>query len=125
MSQYRPTINELLLAVQAFVGETAAGGASASRFHAMCSDYLLGICERELRLGPRFAREEERRLAEYLGERAPPEQLRDKLCDEIRSGAHDTRWQPLLELLLALSVNDVRVIKPEHLAPEHREASSN
>ena len=120
MSQYQPSINELLLTVQRFVDESGGALSGEARYHALCASYVLGICERELRLRPGYDVEEQAQLARFLRLPGPREELRDRLCREIRDGVHDAAWDPLLDMLLALSANDVRIVKPEHLAPEHR-----
>ncbi len=120
MSQYRPSINELLLAVLQFVTECTSELQGQTRFHALSSSYVLGICERELRLGPIYEREERERLSQFLQASGTLDQLRDSLCTQIRAGVHDSASDALLRMLLAMAVNDVRIVKPEHLAPDHR-----
>ena len=121
MSQARPTINELLLVVQRFVADAARSLAGQDRFHALSSAYVLGICERELRLGPGSDRAEQDCLSRFLqSPDASLDELREELCAKIRAGTLDADSDAVLDMLLAQSVRDVGIVKPEHLAPDHR-----
>ena len=126
MSQARPTINELLLVVQRFVADSARALEGQNRFHALSSAYVLGICERELRLGPGNDREELECLSRFLqSPDASLDELREELCSKIRAGALDSDSDAVLDMLLAQSVRDVGIVKPEHLAFGHRASSES
>ncbi|MFM9885752.1 MAG: DUF6285 domain-containing protein [Burkholderiales bacterium] len=120
MSQNRPSVGDLLIAVQKFITECIPVLEGQARYHALSSAYLLGICERELRLGPDYDRAEAKTLSQFLGQAGTNAALRDALCAQIRAGTHDAAWQGLVDMVLAQIANDVRIVKPDHLAPEHR-----
>ena len=54
MSQYRPSIGDLLITVQQLLNECGPKLRGEGRYHALVGSYLLGICERELRLSSDF-----------------------------------------------------------------------
>lgn len=124
MSQYNPSVGDLLTAVQRFVAECTPTLEGQLRYHALSSAYLLGICERELRLGPAYERAEAAQLSQFLGRSGTHQELRAELCTEIRAGTHDAAWQALLDMVLAQVTNDVHIVKPAHLAPEHRDGGA-
>ena len=107
----RPTAAELLDAARSFVSDTVMGATSGHvSFHARVTANVLGIVERQLRLGP--AQEERFRsglAALGAGSAAA-------LCDAIRDGAFDDRDEQLWRFL-AVSVRDrLAVANPKHLA---------
>lgn len=120
MSQHRPAVGDLLIAVQQFIIECTPALEGQLRYHALSSVYLLGICERELRLGPAHASAEAGQLSQFLGRSGTQQELLAELCNQIRAGTHDTAWQALLDMVLTQVTNDVRIVKPAHLAPEYR-----
>ncbi len=120
MSQHHPSVGDLLIAVQQFITECTPALEGQLRYHALSSVYLLGICERELRLGPVYERAEAAQLSQFLGQSGTHQELLAELCTQIRAGTHDAAWQGLLDMVLAQVTNDVRIVKPAHLAPEHR-----
>ena len=121
---YSPSLPELLRAVRVFLDQAADELKGHSRFLAKSSVYVLGICERELRDGVGYAREEQERFARFLATPGTPSELRTQLGRQIRSGEHDSRWDALIDELLAATVNEVRVVKANHLSAEHRGSSS-
>jgi hypothetical protein len=123
MSQDRPSINDLLLTVKQFLDDTGPKMEGEAKYHAQVSSYLLGICERELRLGEGFDNEERRRLAAFLGKDGSLTDLTAELCARIRSGGYDARWDEALELVLQDTIDKVRIVRPGVLAPEHRDAA--
>ena len=123
MSQSRPTVNELLEAVRKFISDAASELSGQSRFNALSSAYVLAICERELRLGERHDASERERWSHILGDEADLASLRTKLCQRIRQGSFDQDEERLLKALLDTAVDEVRIVKPDHLAPEHRSDS--
>ncbi|HLG88618.1 MAG TPA: DUF6285 domain-containing protein [Alphaproteobacteria bacterium] len=123
MSQDRPSINDLLSTVKQFLDDAGPKMEGETKYHAQVSSYLLGICERELRLGAAFDEEEQRRLATFLGKEGSLPDLTTELCVRIRSGAYDDRWEEALELVLRGTIDKVRIVRPGVLAPEHRDAA--
>ena len=123
MSQDRPSINDLLLTVKQFLDDTGPKMEGEAKYHAQVSSYLLGICERELRLGAAFDKEERTRLATFLGKDGSLADLTTELCTRIRAGDYDTRWDETLDLVLKDTIDKVRIVRPGVLAPEHRDAA--
>jgi hypothetical protein len=120
VSQYRPDINNILLTVQKFINETTPKLTGETKYHAIVASYLLGIAERELRLAPGFDKQEVSKLADILKSAGSLEDLHKALAKGVRSGALDKDWDALLDTVLAHTISDVSVVRPDHLAPEHR-----
>ena len=122
MSQDRPSINDILLTVQKFLDDAGPKLQGEAKYHAQVSSYLLGICERELRLAGDFDRKEAGELSEFLGSGAPLDTMTGKLCEGIRAGKYDKDWDRVLSMVLEQTIDKVKVVKPGHLAPMHRDA---
>jgi hypothetical protein len=122
MSQDRPSINDILLTVQKFLDDTGPKLQGEAKYHAQVSSYLLGICERELRLAGDFDRKEAASLSAFLSSDAPLPAMTEALCANIRAGKYDGQWDEVLNLVLAETIDKVKVVKPGHLAPMHRDA---
>lgn len=123
MSQDLPKLPELLRTVQEFVDEITPQLEGRDKYHAMCASYLLDIVGRELELGPRLDADEKSLLARFI-DMEPELELEQgyaTLARAIRSGSLDARWDELMSLLMQHVINKVRVTKPEHLHPMHRE----
>ena len=121
MSQDRPSINDILLTVQKFLDDTGPKLQGEAKYHAQVSSYLLGICERELRLAGDFDRKEAAQLSEFLGSRKPLADMTGELCENIRAGKYDNNWDRVLNMVLKQTIDKVKVVKPGHLAPMHRD----
>ena len=124
MSQYRPDINELLSTVRQYVKDLSAKLQGGDKYEALVASYLLSICEHELKMGPSFNAKETEVLASFLKSENSLEDLQKVLCEGIRAGKHDGDWDELLELTLAQTVNNVSVVRPDHLADMHRSAKA-
>jgi hypothetical protein len=122
MSQDRPSINDILLTVQKFLDDTGPKLQGEAKYHAQVSSYLLGICERELRLAGDFDRKEAAQLTEFLGSDAPLDTMTGELGANIRAGEYDKNWDQVLNLVLEQTIDKVKVVRPGHLAPMHRDA---
>jgi hypothetical protein len=120
VSQYRPDINNILLTVQKFINETTSKLQGETKYHAIVASYLLGIAERELRLAPGFDKQEVAKLSDILKASGSLEDLHKTLAKGIRSGTLDKDWDALLDAVLAQTIRDVSVVRPDHLAPQHR-----
>ena len=121
MSQDRPSINDILLTVQKFLDDTGPTLSGEAKYHAQVSSYLLGICERELRLAGDYDRKEAAQLSEFLGARKPLTEMTGALCENIRAGKYDGSWDETLALILEQTIDKVKVVKPRHLDPMHRD----
>ena len=122
MSQDRPSINDILLTVQKFLDDTGPTLTGEAKYHAQVSSYLLGICERELRLAGDYDRKEAAQLAEFLDSKRPLAEMTAELCQNIRAGKYDGDWDRVLNMVLDQTIDKVKVVKPRHLAPMHRDA---
>ena len=120
MTQYLPDINDLLKSVQQYVRTLSTKLQGGDKYDALVAAYLLGICERELRVGPSFNEEEKEDLTNFLKSEGSAEDLHKVLCDRIREGKLDGDWDELLELVLDQTVSNVSVVRPDHLAEMHR-----
>lgn len=121
MSQDRPSINDILLTVQKFLDDTGPKLEGEAKYHAQVSSYLLGICERELRLAGDFDRQEAAQLSAFLDSQAPLDVMTAQFCANIRAGQYDDRWEQTLDLILGHTIDKVRIVKPRHLDPMHRD----
>lgn len=120
MSQDRPVAIELLRTVREFVDSVRGKLAGEDQYHAIVASYLLSIVERELTLAPGFDRQEHRDLARFTTDAsAPLSELIETLCEGIRAGRYDDRFDELLALVLEQTANKVRVVRPDHLDPSH------
>ncbi len=119
--QDRPTLQSILDTVRAFIEHGIDTSPAQLRFRAQVSSFLLGVAEREVDLGPEMDRTAQAALSAFLGSTASLPQMIDRLCQEARIGAYDDRFDAAFELVLALTVAKVKIVKPEHLAPRHRD----
>jgi hypothetical protein len=120
MSQHRPDVDNILATVREFIDSCAPHLDGEMRYHAQVSSYLLGICARELRLGPAHDANQRDRLAALLGSDATTAVLNAELAAGLRAGRFDAIFPQVLETLLALSADQVAVVRPDHLAACHR-----
>ena len=120
MTQDRPDIGDLLSTVQTFVERITPKLAGEDRYHAQVAAYLLSICGREIAVPSGAAEIERRMIADFLGRDGDLPELTQALSAEVRSGACDARWDDALALVLDRTVAKVTVVRPDHLAPEHR-----
>lgn len=124
MSTQQPSISDLLLAVKEFLENLPKDMDKSLRFQALSSAYVLGICRRELELGERFTKNEGDIYLQYLKSPGSTDFLREQLCDLIRQGQLDSRLDTLTLDLLEIAINDVHIVKAEHLTAEHRQHSA-
>jgi hypothetical protein len=122
MSQDRPSINDILLTVQKFLDDTGPTMSGEAKYHAQVSSYLLGICERELRLAGDYDRKEAAQLSAFLDSKKSLGEMTGELCRNIRAGKYDKDWDRVLNMVLEQTIDKVKVVKPRHLAPMHRDA---
>ena len=124
MSQYRPSADELLRVIQTFLGDSASALSGVHRYHAQVAAYAAGIVERELLCGSAADAAAQARLTELLGQPAALRELESQLAAAIRRGDCDDRWDATLAVLVANLRDQVAIVRPAHLAPEHRERSA-
>jgi hypothetical protein len=114
MKQDRPDLDDILATVQQFLEGATAELEGEMRYHAQVSAYLIGICRRE--------------VAALAGATDTAAESTRQLCRDIRSGKLDGAWDHTFDAVLAETIAKAAVVRPDHLAPEHRpggkEASS-
>lgn len=125
MSQDRPSVPEILRTVAEFLDGLRGSLEGEAQYHALVSSYVLRIVERELALAPDLDAEERRDLSRLLGEVSSLDAGLRAMCAGIRSGRFDGDWARIADLVLAATVRKVRVVRDEHLAPEHRAAGKS
>jgi hypothetical protein len=119
VSQDRPVATELLRTVSEFVDSMRTKLAGEDQYHAIVASYLLSIVERELRLAPDFDQREHLELARFAGSAAPLPNLLKTLCQGIRAGRYDDRFDELRALILEQTADKVHIVRPDHLDPSH------
>jgi hypothetical protein len=99
-----PSTAELVAAVREFLSEEVLPATDGRiQFHARVAANVLAQVERELSLGP------------------PADPVRDAaLCEAIRAGEFDGRFDELARTLRPAVVAKLRVANPRHLMPEDR-----
>ncbi len=120
MTQDRPDIGDLLATVQSFVERITPKLTGEDRYHAQVAAFLLAICGREIAVPAGAAEIARRMLADFLGREGELPELTAALSAEIRAGACDARWDDTLALVLDRTIAKLAVVRPDHLAPEHR-----
>jgi hypothetical protein len=120
MSQDNPPLLEILRTVREFIDDITPRLEGQDRYHGLCASHLLAIAERELDEGPGIDAAEAAALASFGVTDEPLPEAWAALGRGIRAGRHDARWDALLELLLAHTINRVRVTRPDQLHPMHR-----
>lgn len=124
MSQDRPTIDNILRTVRDFLDTLMPKLEGEPRYHTQVSSYLLGICEREVLLRERSDAEEHAEMTRFLGHDGALPDLTQELCERIRSGAYDNRWDEVMDLVLTQTIRKLRIVRPDHLDPMHREGDA-
>jgi aminoglycoside phosphotransferase (APT) family kinase protein len=102
-----PSVAELAEAVREWLeGDVAAGTEGRIRFHARVAANVMGMLERELRLGPDQAGAHRARLARLgVGDDA-------ELASAIRAGALDDRWDEVVGEVWGAVVDKLAVAHP-------------
>jgi hypothetical protein len=116
--QDRPTAPELLEAVREYLERDVMAADELSgrvRFHARVAVNVLGIVERELRLGPGLDATERERLAALLGQDGEVDDLLAELASGIRDGSFDDRRDEVLECVRESVRAKLAVANPEYL----------
>ena len=102
MRHHRPNAPELLRTVAAFLGDLKARLADGDRYQVIVCEHVLALVARELE--------------------APPIADADEsaFAASIRCGACDVDWDRTVDQVLQRTIARLSVVRPEHLAPEHR-----
>jgi hypothetical protein len=123
MAHDTPELAEILRTVHEFIRGVMPRLSGMDRYQALCSQNLMEIALRELdEWRPQETADDERlrRLCE-VGSEVPRDTLAARLAARIAAGDFDGRMDELEQQLLAHTVAKVRVSRPQHLAPEHRQ----
>lgn len=117
MTQPRPTADELIDAVRAFLDDEVAPTLDGRlRFHARVAVNVLDIVSRELRDGPDATRAERESLARLLGGSASADEdaeaLSRRLARAIRAGEVDIADADLLDHLRRSAEADLGIANP-------------
>lgn len=116
--QDRPTAPELLEAVREFLERdvmSADGVPGRVSFHARVAVNVLGIVERELRLGPSLDAAERERLGALLGHDGEVADLLAELARGIRDGSLDDRRDEVVSCVRESVRAKLEVANPKHL----------
>lgn len=117
MNQDSPSLDDLLATVADLLGELQASLPEEQRYKAQVGAFLLAVCRRELGEGPALAEGERARLAAFLGHEGELPELRRTLCEAIRSGACDERWDEAVALALRHAADKTAIVRPDRLDP--------
>lgn len=120
MNQDQPVITNLVATVEALLRTIASDLKGEARYQAQVGAYLLAICARELEHGARAAAEQRAALSAFLGVEADLGDLQALLCQQVRSGELDRRWDATLGIVLSNTIAKASIVRPDHLAAEHR-----
>lgn len=123
MAHDTPELAEILRTVHEFIRGVMPRLSGMDRYQALCSQNLMEIALRELdEWRPLETADDERlrRLCE-VGSEVSRDTLAARLAARIAAGDFDGRMDELEQQLLAHTVAKVRVSRPQHLAPEHRQ----
>ncbi|MBA2326250.1 MAG: hypothetical protein H0V95_06350 [Actinobacteria bacterium] len=116
--QDRPTAPELLEAVREFLERDVMGAETVPTrvlFHARVAVKVLGIVERELRLGPALDAAERERLAALLGHDGEVDDLLAELARGIRDGSLDDSRDEVVASVRESVRAKLEVANPKHL----------
>ncbi len=109
---------DMLAAIRAYLeGEILPGLKDAAWFNVKVAVNMLGIIERELRLGPELNAAETARLRSLLGGDGAPEVLNRGLAQAIRDGALAIDDPRLLAHLRQSTADALRINNPHWLEP--------
>jgi Domain of unknown function (DUF6285) len=119
--QDQPGIAEILRVVREYLDKIVERVPIEDRYHAMCCQYLMTVAEREIAAESRDSDDFKARLDAFLGQTMPVSDAIRELANRIRTGQCDSTWDDTFSLVLDQVISKVRVSKPEHLDPMHRE----
>ncbi len=127
MAHDTPELAEILRTVHEFIRGVMPRLQGMDRYQALCSHNLLEIALRELDEWRPLETEDDQRLRRLceVGDEVPRDTLAPLLATRIAAGDFDTRMEELSAELLAHTIAKVRVSRPGHLAPEHRQAPAS
>lgn len=114
----RPTADELLDAVAAFLTDKAAPNLDGQlAFHARVAANVIAIVRRELAQAGAMNEAERRRLTALLARDGDLDALNRTLAKQIRAGALRDKNDAVLAHLRQTAVDKLRLANPRHLGP--------
>lgn len=127
MAHDTPELAEILRTVHEFIRGVMPRLSGMDRYQALCSQNLVEIAMRELDEWRPLETQDDQRLRRLceVGDEVPRDTLAPLLAARIAAGDFDTRMDELRAELLAHTIAKVRVSRPAHLAPEHRQNSDS
>ena len=127
MAHDTPELAEILRTVHEFIRGVMPRLQGMDRYQALCSHNLVEIALRELDEWRPLETEDDQRLRRLcaVGDEVPRDALAPLLATRIAAGDFDARMEELSAELLAHTIAKVRVSRPGHLAPEHRQAPAS
>lgn len=118
MTQPRPTADELLEAVRAFLEDDLLPTLDGRlRFHTRVAVNVVDIVRRELADGPAADDAERDRLVALLGRDGSLDELATALAQGLRSGEVDPDDPEVLDHLRRTAATDVAIANPRYVAP--------
>ncbi len=127
MAHDTPELAEILRTVHEFIRGVMPRLSGMDRYQALCSHNLVEIALRELDEWRPLETPDDQRLRRLceVGDEVPRDALAARLAARIAAGDFDARMDELRAELLAHTIAKVRVSRPAHLAPEHRQDASS
>ncbi|RLA54727.1 MAG: hypothetical protein DRR42_00980 [Gammaproteobacteria bacterium] len=122
MSQDNPDINQILTTVKEFAEGVAKRSSGAERYDALCAAFLMGVVQRELKLGERQDDGQLEQLQSMLGKQGDLAELYQAFSSSVREGHYDNDWQAAFDFAFKQVVDKVKVTNPNHLEVEHRDS---
>jgi hypothetical protein len=118
MTQPRPTADELLEAVRAFLDDDLLPSLEGRlRFHTRVAVNVLDIVRRELADGPAADASERERLVALLGREGDLDDLAGALARGLRDGDVDPDDPAVVDHLRRTAAADVAIANPRHVGP--------
>jgi hypothetical protein len=102
MRHHRPDASELLRTVASHLHALRERLDHGDRYQLIVCGHILDLVAREIEAPPLAEMDEA------------------KLVAEIRTGARDETWGATFDLIMHRTIARLAVVRPEHLAPEHR-----
>jgi hypothetical protein len=110
--QTRPDPENLLRTVADYLAELQGRVEGGDRHQLRVAVHLLGIAERQLRLGAEIDGREQRALASLLDMDGSVQDLNRELCRRIRAGALDDRFDDVLAVIADGVEEQLRIAAP-------------
>ena len=116
MTQYRPTMNELLTTVREFLDDLAPLLDGETRYKAQVCAFLLSVCRRELAAGTGPDAADRTAWSRLLGGAdGDAATLSRTLCAAIRAGDFDTDFDETLDAVLERTAAAAHLVRPDQV----------